>query len=410
MTWRVSLHSRQFQDTALVNTEISGIDHARGRRLERTLNKSATFSFTVDGRSDVAGLVQEMETDVVVWRTSEATGNEVMYGRFLVAQSEDQVNADSHTTTFTCHDYFAMLARRYLAAPVTYTQSPQGNIVGSLLALATTGLQSTNGTKTFMPGSYLPLTMAMTNADGSAGSSAGPLRDRTYVMGASVGQLIDDLAHVQGSTAAGTAFDYDVRPLPGRPLTLFDTLRIFNDGQGVNNPNAVLEYGGNVSALTRTANSASPYANHVRVIGKAATAGAAPMYSEAWQPSANDIGVTPVGVWQDVENASDVSIQSTLDQAAAGYLNLYGVLVPSYTLTLRPGTYAEGWLQMGDTVPLVVQSGRLDVVSSVRIVGMSFDISEDGPEVVTLTVGRPPTSLVDLLNAGAADVNTLARR
>ena len=71
----------------------------------------------------MAKLIKEMETDVVVWRTDDIAGaKEVMYGRFIVAQSEDHsITADARATTYTCHDYFAMLARRYLTKPVTYT-------------------------------------------------------------------------------------------------------------------------------------------------------------------------------------------------------------------------------------------------------------------------------------------------
>ena len=118
------LAARQFSTVPFATTEIAGIYNARGRRLERTLNKSASFTFTVDGRSDVAKLITEMETDVMVWRDG------VLYGRFIVAQSEDQITADSHTTTFTCHDYFAMLDRRYLSRAVTYTQRQQGVFSG----------------------------------------------------------------------------------------------------------------------------------------------------------------------------------------------------------------------------------------------------------------------------------------
>ena len=121
------------------------------------------------------------------------------------------------------------------------------------------------------------------------------------------------------------------------------------------------------------------------------------MFSEAWNDDADDVTVVPVGLWQRAESASDVSIQSTLDDQAAGDLAYSGVLIPSYTLGLRPGTYHEGFVNMGDTVPLVIRSGRLDVTGSVRVVGFAFDIGEDGAEDVTLSVGRPLTSLVDMM-------------
>ena len=87
-----------------------------------------------------------------------------------------------------------------------------------------------------------------------------------------------------------------------------------------------------------------------------------------------------------------------------------GVLEPSYSLALAPDTYTDRAFNMGDTVPVVIQSGRLDVTTTQRIVGLSFEMGDDGAENVGLTVGRSLTSLADLLTATARDVNALARR
>ena len=150
----------------------------------------------------------------------------------------------------------------------------------------------------------------------------------------------------------------------------------------------------------------------MRVIGNNASAdpAAAQKYSEASNADANNVSVLPVGLWQAIDQGADVTDQSTLDSQAAGDLNRSGVLVPSYTLGLRAGTYHEGTVNIGDTVPLVIRSGRLNVSSSVRVLGLAFDIGEDGQEDVEVTVGRPLTTLADMLAGTAADVNALARR
>jgi hypothetical protein len=134
------------------------------------------------------------------------------------------------------------------------------------------------------------------------------------------------------------------------------------------------------------------------------------MFSEQWNADANDVLEKPVGLWSDLDNASDVSIKTTLDEQALGNLNRSGLLVPSYSVTLRPGVYGEDVFNMGDTVPLIVRAGRLDVSTSVRVVAMTFAISDDGDEAVELTVGRPRLQLVDLLTASPRDIDALARR
>ena len=109
-------------------------------------------------------------------------------------------------------------------------------------------------------------------------------------------------------------------------------------------------------------------------------------------------------------SAPDVTDPGTLSQQAAGHLSRSSVLVPSYSLSLTPSAYYRGAFGIGDTVPVVIKSGRLNVNTGVRIVGMNFVISDDGAEDVELTIGRPLTSLADLLTASASDINALARR
>ena len=167
-----------------------------------------------------------------------------------------------------------------------------------------------------------------------------------------------------------------------------------------------------MSTVTRVVDSAA-YANYQRVVG------AAPLGSPV-------IGHATI-VWRGMEHrrvrctrrptgcgrqrqASDVNQQATLNQKAAGDLDLSGVLEPSYTIGLRADVYRDGLFNMGDTVPIVISSGRLNVTTSVRIVGITYDMGDDGTESGPLTVGRPLTSLFDMLAAGKADIDALARR
>jgi hypothetical protein len=403
--WRFTLHHRQFSDVTLQSTLVAELDGARSRRLEQKLNDSATLTFTLDGRSDEAALVTEMQTDVVAWRWDGEGGSDKPYFRGIVAQSQDTLSESSHTVTFTCHDYLAMLARRYVTRTLTYTNTDQDDIARGLLAQAVSAVDSTGAT--LAPGSYLPLHAQLVAANNAARNLSGQLRVRTYAGSTQVGTALDQLANVTGG------FDYDVVP-PGRftaANTPYDTLRIFYPSQGIARAEPVLEYGGRIAALSRSINTAD-YANFVRALGNNGSSdpAAAQMYAERKNADANNVTVAPVGLWMDAENGADVSIQSTLDQQAQGTLDRMGVLEPSYSLTLAPDTYTDRAFNMGDTVPVVVRSGRLDVATTLRIVGLTFDIGDDGQEDVGLTVGRPLTSLADLLTETARDVNALARR
>jgi hypothetical protein len=418
--WRLTLHRRDFTDPTnslqgnFGNTIVGELTDARGRRLDRTLNGAAQVTFTLDGDDATAPLVTELGTDVVFWRWDETLGYDVAMARALVDASEDQITEQSASVTFTGHDRFALLNRRIATSTINYAQTDQDTIVAGLVNTART-MTSSSGTS-FTPGAETQLLAAAVNPDGTSRAASGQLRDRTYLGNQVLGGAIDDLAHVIGG------FDYDVRPLtyPGAPDNTppismssgrYDVLRVFYPSQGITRTDFALQYGSTVSAFTRTVSS-TDYANYVRLLGNNASAdpNTAQVFAEAWNTDSNNVTVNPVGLWQSAQNASDVTQQSTLNDQAQGFINLNGLLVPTYTVTLRQGAYRYGVPSMGDLVPFIADVGRLNVVTTLRVVGISFVIGEDGDETVELTVGRPAATLASYLSQSARDIDALARR
>ena len=410
--WRLQLMARQFAYSSTWSDSIMAeITDARSRRVETVKNGGATLTFTLDGHSPSAALIGELSTDVIAWRWNHATGADVCVFRGPVCQTQDSISEQVHTVTVTCHDYLAMLARRILTVPYNVTQQDQDWIVYDLVNLATNTAAS-DGTS-FGAGAWLPLFVYWANPDGSnRAARTGQLRDRTYTPNSKISELLDNLSKVIGG------FDYDILPLQyvtqGTPpvVTTADHLRVFYPRQGVTRSDIVLAYGSNVASVTRSVNSAD-YANYQRLVGATPPGGdtdAPPMFSEKWNSDANNVTVDPVGLWMSEADASDVSVQSTLDQQVSGELAESGVLVPSYTLGLTPGAYVWGKPNMGDTVPLVIQSGRLNVNTNVDVVGITYDIGDDGQEDVELTVGRPVVTFGDLFTDLDRSVNALTRR
>ena len=404
--WRLTVHARPFAGTSSSGTILAELVDARSRRLDQAWSAPATLTFAVDGHSSAAALITELQTDIIAWRWDDQTGADIPVFRGIVAQSQDELSEQTHTVTFTCHDYLAMLARRmFTGTGFGATQVDQDNIARNMITYAGYNIATSAGVSLY-PGSYLPLYPYFVNPDGTsraAGSSNTP-RDRTYPAQTLISDAFDQLSKVIGG------FDYDVRP--AQPSAFGDdVLRIWFPYQGVARSDVVLVYGSTVSSLTRSVDSGD-YANFQRALGNNGSSdpAAAQLYSEAVNADANNVSVTPVGLWMAGDNQADVTIQSTLDQTAQGDLALSGVLVPTYTLGLRPGVYEWGAPNMGDVVPLVIQSGRLNVNTSVRVVGITYDIGDDGQEDVTLTVGRPTVKFRDLLAASTRDVNALTRR
>ena len=397
--WRFTLHSRQFASgTTYQQNIITELTAARGRRLELAWNTPARATFTIDGHHSQAAQVAELATDVMCWRWDDATNADKCMFKGIVTQSEDQLDTDSHSVTFTCQDYAAMLSRRLLTATYAVTGLDQDFIVADLVTRATT-TSSSSGTS-LSPGAYLPLgPVQYMNPDGSGRAVSGRTRDRTYFPQTNIGEAFDALSKVING------FDYDINYLT-------DRLRIWYPYQGVTRTDVELQYGNQVAGLTRSVNSAD-YSNYWRAVGNNGSSdpNAAQLYSEAWNNDANNVTVVSYGLWMGDDNSTaDVTLLATLADKVNGDLALWGNIVAAYTLTMRPGAYRYGYPNMGDVVPLIVNAGRLHVNTTVRVLGIGFDISDDAAEDVTLTVGRPSRTLADLFAQADASLGALTRR
>ena len=404
--WRLTVHRRDFGARAYARqTGITELVDARSRRLETALNVPGKLSFTLDGHSPSAAFVTELTSEVMAWRWDPELAADRLMFRGIVSQSEDVASETTHSTNYVAHDYLAMVNRRYLtnAADLVYTQRDQDDLAGDLLARAITVAGS--GGTSYAPGSNLPLALELANPDGTLRSSkSGRLRDRTYSGQQAIGTAITEL----GAVIDG--YDTDVRP--AADTDGIDYLRIFYPSQGISRRDVPLVYGSSVSAFTRSVNPAElGYANYVRTIGdNGGTEGAPQLWAERSNADANDVGRIPVGLWMAATNESDVSVKQTLQEKADGILRDAGVLVPSYSLTLRPGWYRPESPAMGDTVPLVISSGRLEVSTTIRVQAINFAIGDDGQEDVEITVGRPRLTLSALFRQARRDVDALARR
>jgi hypothetical protein len=392
--WRFTLHHRSFaHDLTYDSTIISDLPGARSRRCEQQLNSPAKLTWSMDGTDPACMAIRELEHDVIAWRWDDDADADVPVFRGCVAQSQDSVSEQVHTVNFTAHDYLAILGRRLLDHRIVFTQWDQDDIVANFLHWGQL--------PTYGAAAVLPLRFHRVDPGGfdRAGKS-GILRDRTY----EPNQKLDEALANLGACESG--YDLGVVPVPVGD----DELRVFFPYQGeLRVEEIVIEYGGAIASLSRSVNSVD-YANYWRVIGKVPDGspdGTLPPAAVA--ADVPDPILTPVGLWMSGDNASDVSQQGTLDQKARANL-LHSTLVPSYSLGLRPGWYEWGKPRMGDTIRFLVRHGRLDVDSEVRVVGIAYDIGDDGEENVGLTVGRPDLIFSDLLSKLDRDINALARR
>jgi hypothetical protein len=372
-------------------------DAGRARKAHFQLFGPATAELVVDGRSPQASQLQELSQDLCLWRWDPTTWTYQIMFRGPIGRTEDTVSATTHSVNVAAADYRAMLGRVIYNSPRTFAAQDQWYIANAYVAPLRYDAA---------PNTSLGLNgITVHNPDGTqVGATTGVLRDRTYTGAEKTVDILDNLAKCIGG------FDYGVDPIDPTPPGTIQTgwVKLFYPQRGVTKA-FTAEYGATVSNLTRTVNS-QDFANWVRNDGQNSSPGV-PIFAVSAGDAWTNPQLHPEGLWQDGVSNADVNVQATLQQQADGYLAFHSQLVPSYTLTLVPGAWAnvnDCWL--GDTIAVRVRSGRLQVNTTVRVVGVDFDVDDAGVDRVSLTVARPPPTLAGIVANQNARLDALSRR
>ena len=365
------------------NVSQGDLSDARSRRLAFQLRGPGSLTFAISGRSPQLGWLAELRSDVVAYRWSDAAGTYVPMFRGCVTASQDEISPTVHTVTMTASDYRAVMARRLLRAGVTYSAAEQFAIATALVAAA----DSPPGVP--VPAGALGLIVKTRGPDGSPLAASGIVRDRAYLPGQVISEALDNLA----TDISG--FDYSVDP---DPVTMQSVVNLYYPQRGTTRQTWVAHYGSTVTDVERVVTTTT-YADYSMVIGGSPSAGAANLVVESLGPGFTDPVNNPEGPWMAATSDSTVIVPATLQQNSDGYLALYGSLLPSYTLTLAPGRWspADAWL--GDTVRLIINSGRLAVDTAVRITAVGVDVDDNGRETVSLTAGIAPPDAGQLVQS-----------
>lgn len=331
------------------------LTEARSRQYTVRLTEPSALSCGLDARHPQADSINELATDMhILWTGSGGTTLEL--DRQRIGSTHDSGTATEHTVDVTAIDYRAVLARRrlYTGDTVTYTGVDQGEIAWGLVS-------STQGNT----GGDLGISKAWTGT-----APTGVNRDRTFELGDSVGERIQELSEVQGG------FDWDVEPSGASALRL----NVFYPERGQDR-GVVLIPGGLVADWTREFNPAD-YANAIRMTGETALL--------AQEREAPDLAARAEGRWDAAFGDTGLVTQAALNERADWQIAQSQDAAPVWTVTIRQG----GWdgpshIWVGDTVRLVVNSGRLATDRTLRVYEMAFSIGEDGQESLTLALGGP---------------------
>lgn len=357
---------------------------ATGRKINFKLGASSEASCTLDGNDPASAEIVELATDMHVFR-SEGRGKPKrrMY-RGRIAKTNDSLDANGHTVDVPSIDYRELLKRRLI---MSGTLDADRNFVQKDQSLIAWTLLESQQSRT---GGDLGITRGL-------GQSSGKLRDRAFNFGDSVGDKLQELSEVI------EGFDWDITPTSDSAMQ-FD---IWSPQRGVDR-GEVLLYGGNIGSVTRSVDS-SEYANAVRLTGKQSD-GSGGVEPPPHEGVATDIVTRPEGRW-DKLYAEDITTTAGMADRRDWRLADAQIIQPSYTVTLQSGWWSgPDHIWLGDTVRLVIMSGRLRVDTSVRVQEISVDIGDDGTEDVSMTLGYPRKNFTTKLKSIDSRLAKLERR
>jgi hypothetical protein len=369
----------------MIVSDISGnaigeLTNATQRQFMFFLQDTSSVSFQMNAMDDQASMVDELDTDCLLYRDKE-----LLYrGRFgattdtlgspggLAAGGEP----GQHTVLFSAVDYRGMLAYRIVPDPdVVYTNVDQSTIAWDMISASETRL----------PGAF-GITQGATPASVQ--------RTFTATAGSIVGANVDAISQLD----AGFDWNIDSQlrfntwPVPSKGA--------YNElGRG-NAQGITLVYGDNVMAAQRTLD-ATKYANLIRYTGGTPTdtsGNTLPALVSNVNIVTNALyeeSFTIRGRWEAIDSDTNIMDQSTNDAAALGDLVIRAAGIPAYTLTLTMGWWDPDILWLGDLVNVIINHGRIDENFIGRVSEIDIYLGDDADEEsVIVTVGPRMGSLL----------------
>lgn len=325
--------------------------------LSSSLDGGCDVSFTVPGNSATARLINELASDVWVYRHGSVFQRYRIVG---IGQTWGPDNDDVVSVQGVC--YKRMMNARHVQGALSYSGVGQADIVAAIVAHT----QSQTG------GDW-GITNGTLDNDGQ-------FRDRSYVLGENIGTILSDLSEEIDGPAWRVTGDLKLEVRSGDPATF--------PVQGV-----PIMLGGTARAFTRNAGTGE-FANSVFVDGDSSVT----VPSVADMPNIAD---DPRGRWERAAGFPNVVQQTTLDDKAAGLLAEYASPVAVWSCEIEPSRYlTDAPFAPGDLVSIVVPEtvaapiGNPGFSVTGQVMNLSLGFTADGELSVSMEVVETPGVLV----------------
>lgn len=315
----------------------------RDLKLTSRLNSFATSTFRVGVHEEFAHELSVGDRAVKLYKNGQLR----FYGKIAAPLTEDQ-----DWISVTAHDPFFFLTRRRLQTATSFMATDAGSIAWSLI-----NTQNGRSSTRLRQGTL----------------QASVLRDRSYIEGDIVADLIKNLAEVDSGFSfvvnpvdevPGVFGEFEVKwPLPGS-----DSAAMFGYGAGTvgNLTNYEVEY-------------ALPI-NRLRATGSAVGENVLSSYRE------DAASIAQFDLMEDEKSFSSVTLAETLDQHALANLSpqpttTYRVQISDQTSGNPNGIFVPSLFtdfEVGDSVLFSIRHGRLAVSERVRVAEATIAVSDEG--------------------------------
>ena len=317
--------------------------------LNSSLDGGSDVAFTVPGNSATARLINELASDVWVYRNGSIFQRYRIVG---VGQTWGPDNDDVVSVQGVC--YKRIVNARHLQAPLSFTDTGQADIVAAIYAHT----QS-------QPGGDWGVTDGTLDNDGR-------FRDRSYALGENIGTILSNLSGVLGGPSWGVSGDLTLEVRSSDPATF--------PVQGV-----PLMLGGTARSLTRNAGTGE-FANSVFVDGD----------SSVTYPVTADVAnilTDPRGRWERAAGFPNVTEQATLAEKADGLVAQYASPVATWSCEIEASRYlTDAPFSPGDLVTVVVPEtvaapiGNPGFSVTGQVMNLALGFTADGALSVSMEV------------------------
>lgn len=325
-------------------SKIGELTQARQRQLTLTLNRGGSASFVLPIDDNLAKLVKEINTCVVIKRKF-SSGFIPVWSGYVSGIAEQTPN----TLTVSCLGWLQLLEKRFIKTDLNFLNIDAGEIVLSILD--TIGQDSS-----LLPAYYVKRgTIEHTIT-----------RTRQYKAHDQVLKIIQDLSDIENG------FDMYIDPTE-RLLNIY--IKKLRD-----QPNLNFEYGINITDVSRSSDTS-------RMVNKITVLGGPNLFASVADDTASQ---NQYGLLEEVTTLSDVNDQLILAAYANAEIAIRSQPLRIYNFSLRKSTpnVPDPKLfidyEIGDKIYLTALKGTIqERRKPVRIFSLSVSIPENGNEQIT---------------------------